>query len=92
MRPSAPVFIGECRAAVVRITAKILLLPEQERLVFTLYYYERLKTQEIKELLGASDSSIFQLHASALAHLDANLANRAEGRTVVAATSGETIH
>jgi hypothetical protein len=37
-----------------------LLLPEPERLLFTLYYYERLTTEEIK-LLGDTESSISQL-------------------------------
>jgi RNA polymerase sigma factor (sigma-70 family) len=40
------------------LTKAILLLPEQERLVFTLHYYERLTTEEIVQVLGASESTI----------------------------------
>ena len=35
------------------LTKAILLLPEQERLVFTPHYYERLTTEEMKRVLGA---------------------------------------
>jgi RNA polymerase sigma factor FliA len=59
------------------LTEAILLLPEQERLVFTLHYYERLTTDEMKQVLGATESSISQLHASALSCLRESLANRA---------------
>ena len=48
------------------LTEAIHLLPEQERLVFTLHYYERLTIKEIKQVLGANESTISQLHASAL--------------------------
>jgi RNA polymerase sigma factor FliA len=60
------------------LTEAILLLPEQERLVFTLYYYERLTTEEIKLLLGDTETSISQLHASALFRLHAIVADRAD--------------
>ena len=59
------------------LTEAILLLPEQERLVFTLHYYERLTIEEMKQVLGATESSISQLHASALSRLRESLANRA---------------
>jgi Sigma-70, region 4 len=89
--PSAEKTLFRLRDAELRerLTEAILLLPEQERLVFTLYYYERLTTDEIKQLLGVTDSTISQLHASALSHLDTNLAARANSGTLVVATSGE---
>jgi RNA polymerase sigma factor FliA len=73
------------------LTEALLLLPEQERLVFTLYYYERLTTEEIKLLLGDTESRISQLHAAALFRLHAILADRADRVTSVVAPSGETI-
>jgi RNA polymerase sigma factor (sigma-70 family) len=73
------------------LTEAILLLPEQERLVFTLYYYERLTTEEIKLLLGDTETSISRLHASALFRLHAILADRADRVTPVVAASSETI-
>jgi len=73
------------------LTEALLLLPEQERLVFTLYYYERLTTEEIKLLLGYTESSISQLHAAALFRLHASLADRANCATPVVTAGGETI-
>jgi RNA polymerase sigma factor FliA len=73
------------------LTEALLLLPEQERLVFTLYCYERLTTEEIKLLLGDTESRISQLHAAALFRLHASLADRANCVTSVVAPSGETI-
>jgi RNA polymerase sigma factor FliA len=73
------------------LTEALLLLPEQERLIFTLYYYERLTTEEIKLLLDDTESSISRLHAAALFRLHASLADRANCATPVVAASGDTI-
>jgi RNA polymerase sigma factor FliA len=74
------------------LTEAIRLLPEQERLVFTLHYYERLTTEEIKQVLGATEPSISQLHASALSRLRASLADRVNCAPLVVARTGKTIH
>lgn len=58
-----------------RLTAAILYLPARERLVFTLYYYESLTTEEIELILGETAGRISDLHASALLHLNAQLAD-----------------
>jgi RNA polymerase sigma factor for flagellar operon FliA len=73
------------------LTEAILLLPEQERLVFTLLYDERLTTEEIKQVLGATESTISQLHAFALSRLRASLADRANCAPPVVARTGKTI-
>ena len=73
------------------LTEAILRLPEQERLVFTLHYYERLTTEEIKQVLGATESTISQLHASALSRLRASLVDRASCAPLVVAKTGGTI-
>jgi RNA polymerase sigma factor FliA len=57
-----------------RLTAAILSLAESERLVFTLYYYEELTTEEIALLLDETASSVVQFLASALLCLHARLA------------------
>jgi RNA polymerase sigma factor for flagellar operon FliA len=57
-----------------RLTAAIFSLCERERLVFTLYYYEELTTEEIALLLDETASRVAQLHASALLGLRARLA------------------
>jgi RNA polymerase sigma factor for flagellar operon FliA len=74
-----------------RLTEAILLLPEQERLVFTLHYYERLTTEEIEQVLGATESSISQLHASALSRLRESPANRANCAPLVVVRTRKTI-
>ncbi len=45
------------------------LLPEQERLVVALYYYERLTLKEIGRTLGISESRVSQVHTRAMARL-----------------------
>src|SRR5215813_11215902 len=44
-------------------------LPEQERLVVALYYYERLTLKEIGRALGISESRVSQVHTRAMARL-----------------------
>ncbi|MBS1803020.1 MAG: FliA/WhiG family RNA polymerase sigma factor [Acidobacteria bacterium] len=48
-------------------------LPERERLVMTLYYYEELTMREIGLALGVVESRVSQIHSSAVAHLRAAL-------------------
>lgn len=57
------------------LTEAILQLPDRERLVFTLCYYEELTTGEIGLLLGETESRVSQIHASALMSLKAQLAD-----------------
>ncbi len=51
-------------------------LPEKERLVITLYYYENLTMKEIGKVLGYTESRISQLHSKALLRLRAKLEER----------------
>ena len=44
-------------------------LPEQERLVVALYYYEHLTLKEIGRALGISESRVSQVHTSAMSRL-----------------------
>ena len=48
-------------------------LPEREKLVVTLYYYEDLTLREIGEVLGVTESRISQLHTKAILRLKARL-------------------
>jgi len=57
-----------------RLTEAISDLPERERLVMTLYYYEEMTMKEIGLILGVVESRISQMHASAVQHLRAGLA------------------
>ena len=51
----------------------IARLPEREKLVITLYYYEELTLREIGEVLGVTESRISQLHTKAVLRLKARL-------------------
>ena len=64
-----PFFRFQSDAMLGRLSEAILSLPERERLVFTLYYYEELTTGEIELLLGKTEPSVSQIHASTLLHL-----------------------
>jgi RNA polymerase sigma factor FliA len=52
-----------------RLADAIANLPDRERLVMTLYYYEEMTMREIGLALGVVESRISQVHASAVVHL-----------------------
>jgi RNA polymerase sigma factor for flagellar operon FliA len=56
-----------------RLTDAIACLPERERMVMTLYYYEEMTMREIGLALGVVESRVSQVHASAVVHLRAAL-------------------
>ena len=51
----------------------IARLPEREKIVITLYYYEELTLREIGEVLGVTESRVSQLHTKAILRLKARL-------------------
>ena len=57
-----------------RLTDAIEQLPEKERMVLTLYYYEELTMKEIGLTLGVVESRVSQIHSSAVLRLRAALA------------------
>jgi len=52
-----------------RLAEAIQDLPDRERLVMSLYYYEEMTMHEIGLALGVVESRVSQVHASAVAHL-----------------------
>jgi RNA polymerase sigma factor for flagellar operon FliA len=64
----------ELREALAEAIAR---LPEREKLVVTLYYYEELTLREIGEVLGVTESRVSQLHTKAILRLKARLAGAA---------------
>ena len=58
----------------------IARLPEREKLVITLYYYEELPLREIGEVLGVTESRVSQLHTKAILRLKARLSGSAARR------------
>ena len=56
-----------------RVAEAIARLPEREKLVVALYYYENLTLREIGEVLGVTESRISQLHTKAVLRLKSRL-------------------
>ena len=56
-----------------RLADAIARLPEREKLVVALYYYENLTLREIGEVLGVTESRVSQLHTKAILRLKARL-------------------
>lgn len=60
-----------------RLAEAIQNLPDRERLVITLYYYEEMTMREIGLALGVVESRVSQMHASAVVHMRAVLKDSA---------------
>jgi RNA polymerase sigma factor for flagellar operon FliA len=65
-----------------RLTQSIEALPERERMVMTLYYFEEMTMKEIGLILDVHDSRVSQIHASAVLHLRARLATPTPSKSV----------
>jgi len=63
-------------------------LPEKERMVLTLYYYEELTMKEIALTLGVVESRISQIHSSAVVRLRTSLAGLRADHSDEAKSSG----
>jgi RNA polymerase sigma factor for flagellar operon FliA len=61
-----------------RLANAIARLPEREKLVIALYYYENLTLREIGEVLGVTESRVSQLHTKAVLRLKARLQSEVE--------------
>jgi RNA polymerase sigma factor FliA len=68
--PGDGLLARESRSALLQGVAA---LPERERQVLTLYYFEGLNMAEIGQVLGVSESRVCQIHAKAVLHLRARI-------------------
>jgi RNA polymerase sigma factor for flagellar operon FliA len=68
-----PVSVTEKREMEVALVGAVKNLPERERLVLSLYYFEELTMKEISRVLEISESRVCQLHAQAILRLRASL-------------------
>jgi len=64
-----PAALGDQRAAQAELTRAIAELPERERGVISLYYFEGLTLKDIGEIYSVTESRISQVHSRALARL-----------------------
>jgi RNA polymerase sigma factor FliA len=69
----SPEFALEATELKEAVAESIAALPEREKLVVTLYYYEELTLREIGEVLGVTESRVSQLHTKAILRLKARL-------------------
>jgi RNA polymerase sigma factor for flagellar operon FliA len=69
--PAGALHVTEQKEALADAIAR---LPEREKLVVTLYYYEELTLREIGEVLSVTESRVSQLHTKAILRLKAHLA------------------
>ena len=58
-----------------RLADAIARLPEREKLVVALYYYENLTLREIGEVLGVTESRVSQLHTKAVLRLRSRMSD-----------------
>jgi RNA polymerase sigma factor for flagellar operon FliA len=68
----------ELRERIRELGAAIDRLPERERLVIALYYYEGLTFKEIGKVLTVSESRVYQLHTQAVLRMRSYLARDRE--------------
>jgi RNA polymerase sigma factor for flagellar operon FliA len=73
-RSEGPVAVVETAETRRILASCIASLPERERIVLTLYYYEGLTLGEIGSVLGVSESRVCQIHTRSVIHLRARLA------------------
>ena len=62
-------------------------MPDRERTVLTMYYYDGLTLTEIGEVLGVTESRVCQIHTKALRQLRSKLADRPEPAAATAAAT-----
>jgi RNA polymerase sigma factor FliA len=70
--PQAMAEHGEARQLLARAVEQ---LPEREKVVVSLYYFEGLTLADIGRVLGVTESRICQLHTKAVLHLRTKLAD-----------------
>lgn len=77
-RAEDPVAAFESEETKYLLARAINTLPEREKIVVTLYYYEGLTLAEIGQVLGVTESRICQMHTKAVLQLRGKLAEAAD--------------
>jgi RNA polymerase sigma factor for flagellar operon FliA len=70
-----PVEVAEDRELRRLLARAINTLPDREKTVVTLYYYEGLTLAEIGNVLGVTESRVSQIHTKSVLQLRAKLAS-----------------
>ncbi len=74
-----PVLAFESEETKFMLAKAINTLPEREKIVVTLYYYEGLTLAEIGQVLGVTESRICQMHTKAVLQLRGKLSESRDG-------------
>ncbi|GBE57126.1 RNA polymerase sigma factor FliA [bacterium BMS3Abin01] len=77
--PAAVVDVNELKE---RLAHAISNLPEREKIVIALYYYEGLTLREIGEVLDVTESRVSQLHTKAILRLKGRLKDQVDTATI----------
>ena len=72
-RPNNPIDLLEVTELRDTLADAIAKLPEREKIVVALYYYDGLTLREIGEVLGVTESRVSQLHTKAILRLKGRL-------------------
>jgi len=73
---TGPARVFESQETKHLLARAINMLPEREKIVVTLYYYEGLTLAEIGQVLGVTESRICQMHTKAVLQLRGKLSDQ----------------
>jgi RNA polymerase sigma factor for flagellar operon FliA len=73
-REDGPTAVFELQEMRHLLAEVIHRMPEREKIVLTLYYYESLTLAEIGEVLGVTESRVCQIHTKAVLHMRSRMA------------------
>ena len=73
-----PVDTFEAKESKEALVAAVDAMPDRERTVLMMYYYDGLTLTEIGEFLGVTESRVCQIHTKALRQLRSKLADRTD--------------
>jgi RNA polymerase sigma factor for flagellar operon FliA len=77
-RAEGPLEVFEAKESKEALLVAVERMPERERSVLMMYYYDGLTLTEIGGVLGVTESRVCQIHTKALRQLRSKLAGRAE--------------
>jgi RNA polymerase sigma factor for flagellar operon FliA len=77
-RSHGPVDTFEAKESKQALLDAVETMPERERTVLTMYYYDGMTLTEIGSVLGVTESRVCQIHTKALRQLRSRLADRPE--------------
>ena len=77
-RTQGPLEAFEAKESKEALRVAVDRMPERERAVLMMYYYDGLTLTEIGRVLGVTESRVCQIHTKALRQLRSKLADRAE--------------